>query len=164
VSQFERERSLQERVERTLGSALPQVDVLDLELDDPRQTVRLFVDAEGGVTHELCAAVSSAIRDLCGDHALEVSSPGAERPLRRAEHFAAATGRKARFRQRGGGKRAFTATVVGVAGEAVTIRREDESEESLALADIARSHLVPEVDATAIGSAKDGRNRPRRTS
>lgn len=152
MSQFQRERSLQHRVERVLASALPEVDVLDLEFDAARSTVRIYVDAPGGVTHELCARVTTSVRDLCPDHALEVSSPGDRRPLRRVEHFQAARGRRVRIRRRGG-RRPFTATVVDARGGTLIVRRADSVEEELPLHDVVRSHLVTE-------SGTDGRPSP----
>lgn len=53
-----------------------------------RTIVEVFVDAEQGVTSELCAAVSREIGEtieksewLQGSYRLDVSSPGIERPL-----------------------------------------------------------------------------------
>jgi len=57
--------------------------------------VRLYIDAEAGITLDDCERVSRAVSDLLdeadplpGQYTLEVSSPGIERPLRTAEHFA----------------------------------------------------------------------------
>jgi len=62
--------------------------------------VRLFVDHQDGVTHDLCARVSAVVGSaleeadaLDGPYALEVSSPGIERPLRKRSHFEAQIGK-----------------------------------------------------------------------
>ena len=57
--------------------------------------VRLYIDAEAGITVDDCERVSRAVSELLdaadpvpGQYALEVSSPGLDRPLRTPEHFA----------------------------------------------------------------------------
>jgi len=57
--------------------------------------LRLFVDREPPVDHDCCQAVSERISDILDkadpieqSYYLEVSSPGVERPLRKAEDFA----------------------------------------------------------------------------
>jgi hypothetical protein len=76
---------------------LPGVEVLAVELSAPdRFTV--FVDHAEGVDHALCARVTDALRGYLGEYAVEVSSPGIERPLRRPEHFRNAVGRTVTLR------------------------------------------------------------------
>ena len=62
-------------------------------------TLRLVVDAEGGITSERLAEVNRLVSPLLDQHdpvpgryLLEVSSPGVERPLRRPDHFRRAVG------------------------------------------------------------------------
>lgn len=69
--------------------------------------LRLFIDSEGGVTVDNCAALSRQVsaylevEDLIHHaYSLEVSSPGAERPLKREEDFVRFVGRKARIKLR----------------------------------------------------------------
>ncbi len=69
--------------------------------------LRLFVDRDGGVSVEDCAAVSRVVGDLLdvadpihGPYHLEVSSPGLDRPLRRWEHFANQIGKVVAVRTR----------------------------------------------------------------
>jgi len=57
--------------------------------------LRLFIDREPPIDHECCQAVSERISDILDTvdpivqtYYLEVSSPGIERPLRKAEDFA----------------------------------------------------------------------------
>jgi len=56
--------------------------------------LRLFVDKEGGVSVDDCARMSRVVSDLLDvadpidtPYHLEVSSPGLDRPLRKADHF-----------------------------------------------------------------------------
>ena len=50
-------------------------------------TLRLFIDHPDGVTLGLCERVTHALADLRERYALEVSSPGTERPLSKPQHF-----------------------------------------------------------------------------
>ena len=93
----EKERTLTKQIGREIATALPGVEVLAVELSAPdRFTV--FVDHAEGVDHALCARVTDALRDYLADYAVEVSSPGIERPLRRPEHFRNAVGRTVTLR------------------------------------------------------------------
>ncbi len=93
----EKERTLTKQIERDVTTALPGVEVLAVELSSPdRFTV--FVDHANGVDHALCARVTDVLRDYLSEYAIDVSSPGIERPLRRQEHFRNAIGRKVALR------------------------------------------------------------------
>jgi ribosome maturation factor RimP len=93
----DKERTLTKQIEREVGTALPGVEVLAVELAGPdRFTV--FVDHANGVDHALCARVTDVLRDYLSEYAIDVSSPGIERPLRRQEHFRNAIGRKVTLR------------------------------------------------------------------
>ena len=73
------------------------VEVLAVELAAPdRFTV--FIDHPAGVDHALCARVTEALREYRREYAIDVSSPGIERPLRRPEHFRNAVGRTVSLR------------------------------------------------------------------
>lgn len=93
----EKERVLTKQIEQEVTTALPGVEVLAVELSSPdRFTV--FVDHANGVDHALCARVTDVLRDYLGEYAIDVSSPGIERPLRRREHFRNAIGRQVTLR------------------------------------------------------------------
>lgn len=87
----DKERTLTKQIEREVETALPGVEVLAVELSGPdRFTV--FVDHTAGVDHALCARVTDVLRDHLREYAIDVSSPGIERPLRKPEHFRNAIG------------------------------------------------------------------------
>ena len=67
------------------------------------------------------------LRDLLVDYALEVSSPGPERPLTKPDHFRRFLGRRARVRTREprDGHRSFTGELVGATDEEVTVAADD---------------------------------------
>lgn len=139
---FDKERELQARIQATIAPALPQVTVLDLELDEPRESVRIFIDAPEGVGFDLCTQVNDIAHDVVPDHALEVSSPGMERPLRAPETFEAVVGEDVRLRQ-AGHQRARTMKVVSVdAAEGVTFQPVDGEEFVVPFGEIVRCRLV----------------------
>ena len=94
---YEKERTLTKQIGREVATALPGVEVLAVELSSPdRFTV--FVDHAQGVDHALCARVTDVLRDYLAEYAVEVSSPGIERPVRKPEHFRNAVGRTVTLR------------------------------------------------------------------
>lgn len=98
--------------------------------------LRLFIDKEGGITIDDCAAVSREIsaylevEDLI-DHAyhLEVSSPGLERPLRKREDFIRFAERLVRIKLREpiNGQRVLIGTLLGLEGEMVLLEMDNET-------------------------------------
>ena len=93
----ETEQTLQRQIGREVESALPGVEVLAVELTGTdRFTV--FVDHADGVDHALCARVTDLLGEYLREYAVEVSSPGVERPLRTAQHFRNAVGRTVKLR------------------------------------------------------------------
>ena len=93
----EQEQTLQRQIGREVETALPGVEVLAVELSGPdRFTV--YVDHAGGVDHALCARVTDVLREYLRQYAIDVSSPGLERPLRKPEHFRNAVGRTVTLR------------------------------------------------------------------
>jgi ribosome maturation factor RimP len=96
-TQHEKERTLQREVARLVEGALPGVDVLALELTG-KERFCVFVDHAQGVDHALCERVTHVLRSYLDEYSVEVSSPGAERPLRTRDHFARAVGRTVRVK------------------------------------------------------------------
>lgn len=96
------EAELRARVEARLASAEPDVEVLAVELAGSRRSpvLRIFVDRPQGVDLDLCARVTTQLRDLLTDYGVEVSSPGPERPLSKLDHYRRYLGRRARVRTR----------------------------------------------------------------
>ena len=79
------------------SDAIPGVEVLALELAGPERFV-VFVDHPGGVDHALCERVTDVLRPYLREYAVDVSSPGTERPLRKPAHFERAVGRQVALR------------------------------------------------------------------
>jgi ribosome maturation factor RimP len=134
--------AIQADIETRLQSAEPQVEVLLAEVLGGR-LVRLYIDHPDGVTLELCERVSNHLSTLRERFALEVSSPGVERPLTKPEHFRRFIGRRARVRIRGGhdDRNSFTGELLGATDTEVTVAA-DTGVVSIAYADIRRSNLL----------------------
>jgi ribosome maturation factor RimP len=140
---------LQIDIELRLASAEPEVEVLACEKVGAER-LRLFIDHPSGVDLALCERVTGHLRDLLFDYALEVSSPGPERPLTKPDHFRRFIGRRARVRLREprDGHRSYTGELVGATDEEVTMAAA-EGIVSIPYSEIGRSNLVPEPAGSA---------------
>jgi ribosome maturation factor RimP len=134
---------IQSQIEARLAEAAPDVEVLLAEVS--RDTVRLFIDHPDGVSLELCERVSQLLPDVRESYALEVSSPGSERPLSKPAHFRRFLGQRARVRLREArdGHRSFTGELVGASDSEVTIAARD-GVVAIPYDDISKSNLVEE--------------------
>ena len=79
-------------VESAVTAALPEVEVVDVQVIGAQHLVRVVVDRAGGVDHALCQQVTRLLAGVRERYTLEVSSPGLDRPLTKPEHFARAVG------------------------------------------------------------------------
>ncbi len=134
--------SIQTDIEARLAASEPDVEVLLAEIVGG-STVRLFIDHPDGVTLGLCERVTKALGDLRERYAMEVSSPGIERPLSKPQHFRSYLGRRARVRTRGAvdGHTSITGELVGASDDAVTIAVES-GVVAIPYAEIQRSNLI----------------------
>ena len=135
---------IQSEVEATLATATPDVEVLLAEVVGGG-TLRLYIDHPDGVTVAICERVTRALEDVRERFALEVSSPGTQRPLTRPAHFRRFLGRRARVRTRAtvAGHKSFTGELVGATDAEVTLAAETGII-AIPYADIHRSNLVEE--------------------
>ncbi|MFD5750627.1 ribosome maturation factor RimP [Streptomyces sp. NPDC127033] len=105
--------------ERLRGLLEPLVSAKDLDLEEievsragRRRVLRIVVDSDEGVDLDECAELSRSISekldetDAMGEdeYQLEVTSPGAERPLTEHRHYLRAVGRLARIQFHEGGE------------------------------------------------------------
>jgi ribosome maturation factor RimP len=134
---------IQSQIEGRLAEAAPDVEVLLAEVSG--ETVRLFIDHPDGVTLDLCERVTHLLPDVRERYALEVSSPGIERPLSKPAHFRRFLGRRARVRLREArdGHKSFTGELVGASDVEVTIAAAT-GVVAIPYDDITRSNLVEE--------------------
>jgi ribosome maturation factor RimP len=137
--------TIQRDIETRLAGAEPDVEVLLAERVGG-STVRLVIDRPDGVDLGTCERVTNHLRDLLAEVALEVSSPGPERPLTKPDHFRRFIGHRVRVRTHAprDGRRSFTGELVGASDEEVTVAAPDTGVVSIAYGEIGRSHLVAE--------------------
>jgi ribosome maturation factor RimP len=141
--------ALQIEIEDRLSVVEPAVEVLLVQLSGT--TLRLFIDHPDGVTLALCERVSGHLGDYRDRYAIEVSSPGQDRPLTKPQHYTRFLGRRARVRMRDasgpqapGVKRPvnLTGELVGASENEVTIAA-GEGIVTIPYDQIARSNLIP---------------------
>ncbi len=115
-----------------------------------RRLVRLVVDSDSGVDVESCAELSrrvgAALDDndsIPGSYTLQVTSPGADRPLRTQRDFARNLGRSVRVwtRPLDDGRGQELVGVVAAVGEDMVTLDVDGDEIALALADVDRGRV-----------------------
>jgi ribosome maturation factor RimP len=144
--------ALQTDIETRLADVEPDVEVLLAEVVSGA-TLRLFIDHPDGVTLGLCERVSGRLNDYRDRYSLEVSSPGADRPLTKPNHFRRFLGRNVRVRLReagvpdvaGGtatGRRSVTGELVGASVGEITLAAAD-GVITIPYEHILRCNLVP---------------------
>ena len=126
--------------------------LLEVELNKGkgRWLVRFYIDSENGVDVDDCAMVSRTIgrfmdaRDpIDYPYTLEVSSPGLDRPLRRAEDFAKYSGDhiKIKTKEPVSGRKSFTGTLQGISDGIVIIETIDGEKFDISLSNIKKARL-----------------------
>ena len=119
----------------------PTVEALGYELwgveylsQGRHSVVRIYIDRDGGITVDDCAAVSEQagsvldVEDpITGEYTLEVSSPGMDRLLFKLEQYPGYAGEVLELRLRSAfdGRRKFKGVLQGIEGEDVVLRVDD---------------------------------------
>jgi len=134
--------SLQRDIETRLSATEPEVEVLLAERVAAAK-VRLTIDHPEGVSLALCERVTHQLRDLLEQYALEVSSPGPERPLTKPAHFRRYVGRRARVRTREArdGHRSFSGELMEASDVGVTVAA-DTGVVSIPYSEIMKGNLL----------------------
>ncbi|MER5807786.1 ribosome maturation factor RimP [Streptomyces sp. NPDC002033] len=150
--------------DRLRGLLEPLVAAKGLDLEEieqskagKRRMLRIVVDSDEGVELDVCAELSREVSDLLDEsdvmgeeeYVLEVSSPGADRPLSEHRHYVRATGRLVKFQLAEGGEliarildvddEGMDLEVPGVKGRKATARR-------IAFTDIAKARVEIEFN------------------
>jgi ribosome maturation factor RimP len=114
--------------------------------------LRIYIDHEDGITVDDCQKVSHQLSGLLdvedpiqGHYALEVSSPGLDRPLFKAQDFARFAGQQVKVRMHGmiQGRRNFTGLLLGLEGDSAIVEVDGE-EYLLPLDQVDQARLIPE--------------------
>lgn len=138
---------------------LPTLNFLGYELYDLKlmgdhaPLLRVTIDRPSGVTLDDCERVSHSLGALLdqadplpGRYTLEVSSPGAERPLRSLEDYRRFLGRRANIRYRvDGGHRVAEGRMVSVSDDRVELRLRDTQTVSIPMADVEAARLAVDL-------------------
>ena len=133
---------LQHEIESTLATRVPDVEVVLAERTSPNQ-LRVVIDRPGGVDLDLCERVSRELSPLRERYALEVSSPGLDRPLVKPEHYRRAVGERVAVRTDAAieGRRRFDGGLRAADDEGIEIDQ-DGRPVRIGYADIRRGHVV----------------------
>ncbi len=132
------------------------LDLVDVELrrEGKRRVLRVTVDRDGGLDLDTIAEVSERVSRRLdvegfdpGPYALEVSSPGVERPLRGPADFGRHVGQDVRVRtsEPVGGARVHRGRLIAAGEEVVTIAT-DDGERTVAYGNVAAARTVVDWD------------------
>ena len=113
----------------------------------------MYIDTPDGVSFDELSSAQAWINDLMdeldpfpGAYTLEVSSPGIDRPLRTAEHFARFVGDTAVLKtQPVDGRGSWTGAIASVEGDVVVLDV-DGAEARIPMDTIKRAHLKGTID------------------
>jgi ribosome maturation factor RimP len=122
-----KERQLEHELAGRIEERVPGTEVLAVELLGPDRFC-VYIDHPEGVDHALCERVTRELDDYRREYAIDVSSPGVERPLRKPAHFERFVGRKVALRTAGeiAGRKRFKGEVIGADEQAVQLAAEPQ--------------------------------------
>jgi ribosome maturation factor RimP len=141
----------------TLERTLPPLGYELVDWDLARSgLIRVFIDKPKGVDVEDCAKVSTHLTHLFAveqiDYSrLEVSSPGLDRPLKKAADFVRFAGEEVRLTLRESivdakhGAKRMKGILRGVEGDAVVVETET-GPRTIAISNIDKARLVPKIE------------------
>lgn len=141
---------LGELLERTLPAL--GYELVDWDSSSRGGLVRVFIDKPKGVDVEDCARVSNHLIHLFAvEHVeygrLEVSSPGLDRPLKKAADFTRFAGEEVKLtlHQSIDNARRIKGVLRGVEGDCIMVDT-DAGRRTIALANVDKARLVPKID------------------
>lgn len=145
------DNKIRELANKTIDSS--QYELVDVRIVGGRAPViQVFIDKPGGIKVEDCALVSRSLEKeldkgnfVAGSYTLEVSSPGAERPLVAGRDYAKYIGSKAKVitKEKIDNQKKFKGTIVKADDKGVTLSM-DGTEKKLSYSAIDRANLVVE--------------------
>ena len=139
---FARERTLQDEIAPAVESRVPGVEVLAVELPSTNR-IRVYIDHEDGVDHALCERVTYLLDAYRSEYAIEVSSPGPDRPLRKREHFADVIGERVSVRAETR-KNRYRGILTEAGDDTITLDTGDAAEVHIPYEAIVRANLIDE--------------------
>jgi ribosome maturation factor RimP len=139
-----KERQLERELSGRLEERVPGTEVLAVELLGPDRFC-VYIDHPKGVDLALCERVTRELDDYRREYAIDVSSPGFERPLRKPEHFERFVGRRVALRtaREIAGRKRFKGELVGADDHAVHLATEPQPVD-IPYEEIVRGNLIDE--------------------
>jgi ribosome maturation factor RimP len=148
-------RDREERINRLVTDVLSEseFELVDLEFAGSarRSILRVYIDKDGGVTHGDCVRVSRILGDHLdadpvvglGSYVLEVSSPGIDRPLKKAADFDRFRGETAAVttRTRIQGRSNHLGVILGMEGDTLVLEQPDLGRTEIPLTDVQKASL-----------------------
>ncbi|MFE6780001.1 ribosome maturation factor RimP [Streptomyces sp. NPDC057702] len=159
--------------ERLRGLLAPLVSARDLDLEEvevtpagKRRVLRIVVDSDDGVQLDACAELSRAVSQALDDadvmggapYVLEVTSPGADRPLTEPRHYRRAIGRLMKAQLVEGGE--LVARIVAVDDDGLDlevpgVKGRKPTERRLAFGEISKARVEIEFNRKASEQKND---------
>ncbi len=136
---YTREKALEREIAPAVERSLPGVEVLALELISPSR-ICVYVDHPSGVDHALCERVTQLLDPWRSQFAIDVSSPGPERPLRKPAHFARALG--SRVSVRTPARKRFSGTVLSARENVLVLAVGEGEQVEIPYEEIVRGNLI----------------------
>ncbi|MDX2476910.1 MAG: ribosome maturation factor RimP [Gammaproteobacteria bacterium] len=149
------EKKLSDLFEPVIESMAYELVGVELTGSGNGTILRIYIDAEKGITVDDCQAVSyqvSGILDvedpMQGHYTLEVSSPGIDRPLVKPEHFDQFTGELVKIRSTEAvlGRKNFKGILESFDGEYLYVAVDNEVYE-IPFDIVEKANLVPILDS-----------------
>ena len=149
------EKKLNDMFEPVIESMAYELVGVELTGSGSGTILRIYIDAEKGITVDDCQAVSyqvSGILDvedpLQSHYTLEVSSPGLDRPLVKPEHFEQFTGEVVKIRSTEAvlGRKNFKGILESFDGEYLYVAVDNEVYE-IPFDIVEKANLVPMLDS-----------------
>lgn len=169
TTQSERLRGL---LEPHIGERGLDLEEIDVTPAGKRRVLRVVVDSDDGVQLDTCAELSRELSgvldssDAMGDasYVLEVTSPGADRPLTAQRHYRRARGRliKVQLTQEAGGGE-VTARITGVDDDGVDlevpgVKGRKPTARRLAFGEIEKARVEIEFNRKAAGKVAEAQS------
>jgi ribosome maturation factor RimP len=140
-----KERQLEQELTGRIEEQVPGTEVLAVELLGPDRFC-VYIDHPQGVDHALCERVTRELDEYRREYAIDVSSPGLERPLRKPTHFADVIGRKVKLKTAGeiAGKKKFRGEVISADEQTVRVGAGGGDAIQIPYEQIVRGNLIDE--------------------
>jgi ribosome maturation factor RimP len=140
-----KERQLEQELTGRIEEQVPGTEVLAVELLGPDRFC-VYIDHPQGVDHALCERVTRELDEYRREYAIDVSSPGLERPLRKPAHFADVIGRKVKLKTAGeiAGKKKFRGEVISADEQTVRVGAGGGDAIQIPYEQIVRGNLIDE--------------------